>query len=278
MKKCDKKFQRKENLDYHTSHDACRERKFGCEHCDNRFTTSANMYRHMKHSCKTKKKIDVYAKLESLEEEIKKLSSGKKSQSKTAEKQPTKKRCAKKTVKDGENELQEDVEHKAAKEENPDINVDDVSEEFEHVYLVRTIFEKNDEGKYIYKYGKTTRLHNRFNSYPVGTIVYLVKRVYNCHYVEGEIKRLFNKYFVHEEKHGYEYFSGNVDKMIECINKIIKKTGQLAPDETIIPRLKVYYRNRISIKIEKEIEADQDVKIKANETHIDNNTPICDEL
>lgn len=42
--KCDKKFQRKEKLDAIT--------------VTKRFTTSANLYRHMKHSCKIKTKTN----------------------------------------------------------------------------------------------------------------------------------------------------------------------------------------------------------------------------
>ncbi|VBB19060.1 hypothetical protein YASMINEVIRUS_1592 [Yasminevirus sp. GU-2018] len=55
---CEKDFQRKESLNYHISHKACKKRGYVCKYCDKSFTTSTNMYRHMKHSCNVKKEDD----------------------------------------------------------------------------------------------------------------------------------------------------------------------------------------------------------------------------
>lgn len=132
-----------------------------------------------------------------------------------------------------------------------EIYVDDVIESFEYVYLVQTAIIKNNHGHQIYKFGKTSRLHTRFNRYPKGTQIYLLKRVKNCGFVEDEIKRLFGKYFTQELSHGYEYFSGDVKKMIDCIEKIIKASNQEVEDTDIKTKIRSYYRDRIIMAVGK---------------------------
>ncbi|VBB18287.1 hypothetical protein YASMINEVIRUS_750 [Yasminevirus sp. GU-2018] len=75
---CGKSFNRKEHLEYHISHGACKDNKHYCKLCDKGFTTATSMYRHMRSSCKVKKQNDdekesVYNRLLQLEEENKKL-------------------------------------------------------------------------------------------------------------------------------------------------------------------------------------------------------------
>jgi hypothetical protein len=53
---CNKKFKRKENLDYHIEHKACKTYSHRCKYCDVGFTTATSMYRHIKKSCTVKKK------------------------------------------------------------------------------------------------------------------------------------------------------------------------------------------------------------------------------
>ena len=55
---CGKIFYRKTHLEYHANNDACKKREYECKYCNKGFTTSANMYRHMKHSCKIKQQND----------------------------------------------------------------------------------------------------------------------------------------------------------------------------------------------------------------------------
>lgn len=55
---CKKNFQRKENLEYHISHNACKTKIHKCNFCDSAFTTTTSMYRHMKHNCNIKKQKD----------------------------------------------------------------------------------------------------------------------------------------------------------------------------------------------------------------------------
>lgn len=132
-----------------------------------------------------------------------------------------------------------------------EIDVDDVTESFEYVYLIQTIMFKNNKGHRICKFGKTSRLHTRFNGYPEGTRIYFIKRVKNCGFVEDEIKRLFKKYFISEPTYGREYFSGEVGKMIECIEKIIEASDQEIEDKEVRARIRSYYRNKIIMAIGK---------------------------
>ena len=99
----------------------------------------------------------------------------------------------------------------------------------------------------VYKYGKTTRLHNRFKQYPINSIALYVNRVKNCHIVEDEMHKIFKKYFIHEKTCGKEYFSGNGNKMIEYIKKIIEKMNQHVDDISIEARLRVYYKDHIKV-------------------------------
>lgn len=57
--KCGSTFTRREKLNYHIENKSCKEKKYSCRYCDDRFTTSNSMYRHMKHNCKVKKREDI---------------------------------------------------------------------------------------------------------------------------------------------------------------------------------------------------------------------------
>ena len=94
-KNCKKIFQRRENLEYHEKHDACKNRKFECKYCDKSFTTSANMYRHMKHSCNIRKindekKNEIYERLLKLEADNEKIKINHKKEIENLKKQFTK--------------------------------------------------------------------------------------------------------------------------------------------------------------------------------------------
>ena len=56
--KCGKVFKRKANKDYHEANNACKDAKYACKHCDRKFTTKTNMYRHIRTSCREKETKD----------------------------------------------------------------------------------------------------------------------------------------------------------------------------------------------------------------------------
>ncbi len=75
---CNKQLKSQKALDYHKSHNACRELLYLCKYCEKGFATESNMYIHMRSSCKTKKEDDkekksIYERLIKLEEENKKI-------------------------------------------------------------------------------------------------------------------------------------------------------------------------------------------------------------
>ena len=53
---CFSKFKRRCDYDHHITKGTCKDTTYICNECNKRFTTSNSMYRHMKHSCKVKKK------------------------------------------------------------------------------------------------------------------------------------------------------------------------------------------------------------------------------
>jgi hypothetical protein len=53
--KCGQEFAGRECLKYHAGHGACKRKDYICKYCKHSFTSSTNMYRHMKHNCKVKK-------------------------------------------------------------------------------------------------------------------------------------------------------------------------------------------------------------------------------
>jgi hypothetical protein len=66
--KCDKEFRTKNNLAYHIENEVCVEKLHACKLCCSRFTSKNSMYRHMRTSCKVKKKNEedrqsIYIKL-----------------------------------------------------------------------------------------------------------------------------------------------------------------------------------------------------------------------
>ncbi|VBB19028.1 hypothetical protein YASMINEVIRUS_1560 [Yasminevirus sp. GU-2018] len=84
---CQSTFKRKENLEYHLKNNVCTgkihdtdvddndKKKFLCKYCNKGFTSSTNMYRHVNHACKVKKRSDeektqIYERLLKLEEKL----------------------------------------------------------------------------------------------------------------------------------------------------------------------------------------------------------------
>jgi hypothetical protein len=63
---CNAEFKRRAHLDYHTSHNACKDEVFKCPHCAKGYTTKASMIRHSHETCK-KRKEDTNKKEEILD-------------------------------------------------------------------------------------------------------------------------------------------------------------------------------------------------------------------
>ena len=124
----------------------------------------------------------------------------------------------------------------------------DTSERCNYIYLIHLEkFEKLNLP--IYKFGKTYRLNNRFKEYPRNGVIYYVCRVKDCLYVEDEIKKAFIKYFVHKKEYGYEYFEGQLSKMIKCIDALIDHLDQRVDDNNLVGKMKKYYSKFHRIKI-----------------------------
>ena len=74
---CNKGFTRPESLTYHINNNACKEKRYQCKHCESKFTSKSNMYRHMKHWCNSKlvKEKQDKDEIEVLKDELVKLRS-----------------------------------------------------------------------------------------------------------------------------------------------------------------------------------------------------------
>ena len=85
--------------------------------------------------------------------------------------------------------------------------------------LIRTDFHRLNE--YIYKIGRSSNLYNRLNSYPRQSHLYLLVFCDDKNLCEHESNmiKLFQQNYKLEKDHGNEYFSGNLETMI---NEIIK--------------------------------------------------------
>jgi hypothetical protein len=76
--KCDKGFNSKQSLAYHTNNNVCLKKEYCCKYCPNKFTTKNAMYAHMRDSCRVKKQNDnekehILDRLMKLEEDNKRL-------------------------------------------------------------------------------------------------------------------------------------------------------------------------------------------------------------
>lgn len=80
----------------------------------------------------------------------------------------------------------------------------------------------------IYKIGRTgLPLLTRFNQYPKGSKLLYQRDCNNSKKIELEIINFFKNKYIHITDIGNEYFKGNYNEMIDDINIIIKKAGEL---------------------------------------------------
>jgi hypothetical protein len=80
--------------------------------------------------------------------------------------------------------------------------------------LIRTDFHRLNE--YIYKIGRSSNLYTRLNSYPRQSHLYLLVFCDDKNLCEHESNmiKLFQQNYKLEKDHGNEYFSGNLETMI----------------------------------------------------------------
>lgn len=95
-------------------------------------------------------------------------------------------------------------------------------------------------------------------AYPRDSIIYLVRRVSNCHYVEDEMKKSFKRYFTQQGRYSSEYFKGSVTEMAQCIDQLIDKLGQSVEEEGIAEKLNKYYSDRHRINIDNVVDVTED--------------------
>lgn len=95
----------------------------------------------------------------------------------------------------------------------------------EHIYIIRER-EFVRLGEPIYKIGRTVNIHNRMNSYPKDSEIYLFEPVTNSIWYERELLRLFSDIYPRGrlrsgEIIGNEYFVGDVNDMILHVRQFI---------------------------------------------------------
>jgi len=108
-----------------------------------------------------------------------------------------------------------------------------------YIYIIHTIrfLEQNEP---TYKIGKTTT--NIFEYLPkkykkTSKVIYTAE-VINCHKLEREIINLFDQVFVKRIDAGLEYYSGNINKMVEIIGLLVLKEKILAETYKELPKIK----------------------------------------
>jgi hypothetical protein len=101
----------------------------------------------------------------------------------------------------------------------------------EYVYLIHEREFLNAK-KPVYKLGKTTQWNcRRLQDYPKNSALILVWRVPNCHIVERELIREFDKRYKKRQDIGAEYYQGDVNKMKTTFINVVK----MYPDDPLNP-------------------------------------------
>jgi hypothetical protein len=126
------------------------------------------------------------------------------------------------------------------------------SRSYHFIYILH-ISMFRDRNELTYKYGRTSNVYKRFAGYPKNSTLLYLRRVRDCIFVENEIKIHFHKHYNHKEKYGHEYFSGDVNKMINDINVLIEsKNQELELKNDILDNIKYVWRNRLYFDINNE--------------------------
>jgi hypothetical protein len=99
----------------------------------------------------------------------------------------------------------------------------------QYVYMLRTreCIRLNET---TYKIGKTTRHPDkRMREYPNGSEVIIILRVSDCSIVEGLLKSKFKELYTQERLYGVEYFSGDINNMVETFTSIASQYKHIIP-------------------------------------------------
>jgi len=89
---------------------------------------------------------------------------------------------------------------------------------YNYIYLLQTR-EFINSGEPIYKLGKTRNPKTRLSSYPKGSQVHLLLKCFDCDLAENDLLETFESKFVRMTEFGSEYFSGDLDMMVDEIIK-----------------------------------------------------------
>ena len=93
-------------------------------------------------------------------------------------------------------------------------------EKTDYIYIIRTRESKRLKED-IYKIGKTQQdPHKRMSGYSKGCEYFLVRKVNNCSVIEKSIMKCFDSKYKNITEHGREYYAGNIQYMIQDINRI----------------------------------------------------------
>ncbi len=81
------------------------------------------------------------------------------------------------------------------------------------------------EGRPLYKIGRTRQSPNdRFDDYPKGSKIINYLQVNNSKTTEARIKQIFRQKFKQDKDIGTEYFEGDINEMIDQLNKAVRGT------------------------------------------------------
>jgi hypothetical protein len=97
--------------------------------------------------------------------------------------------------------------------------------ESNYIYLLkeREFIKTNED---IYKIGRTKKPnHQRFNQYPMGSILLFQMICDDCHHMEQHLIKLFKENFVLRKDYGNEYFEGDHRNMMQFIYTAITESN-----------------------------------------------------
>jgi len=108
----------------------------------------------------------------------------------------------------------------------------------QYIYLVHPI-RFLQTGEPSYKIGKTTTNICKYimANYKDCNVIF-TQKVNDCHTLEKKIIKLFNKIFIKRSEIGYEYYTGDVEKMVTLITSLITSMNVSNASIKQIPMLK----------------------------------------
>lgn len=89
-----------------------------------------------------------------------------------------------------------------------------------YMYLIQER-EFIKSGESVFKIGRTNNIKQRFSQYPKGSDLCFSVSTTNINEVEYDLINIFKGLFTHRQDIGSEYFEGNREFMIECIQEYV---------------------------------------------------------